>query len=238
MTSLVATASLMLCLGPVTSASAASPAAFSTESGRQIMSTAMSAARTLASCTTSTATKISGQGYSKITNSAMTTGQQTLVIGAAWTVVRLIGGVVYIKENSTAMEEQFGISDPKAVNRWISIPRSNSYFANFNTYILLPSMLSEVTPGGTLKTTKTTTVNHQLVVGVTGSPNIHLGLASGTETVYVALAAPHVPVEMVASDVVQGQRQTFVITFTNWGKDFHITKPSPSVPISSTNLPS
>jgi hypothetical protein len=75
-------------------------------------------------------------------------------------------------------------------------------------------------------------------VGVTGSPNIHLGLASGTETVYVALAAPHVPVEMVASDVVQGQRQTFVITFTNWGKDFHITKPSPSVPISSTNLPS
>lgn len=202
------------------------------------MSTAMSAARTLASCTTSTATKISGQAYSKITNSAMTTGQQTLVIGDAWTVVRLIGGVVYIKENSTAMQEQFGISDPKAANRWISIPHSNSYFANFDTYILLPSMLSEVTPGGTLKTTKTTTVNHQLVVGVTGSPNIHLGLASGTETVYVALAAPQVPVEMVASDVVQGQRQTFVITFTNWGKDFHITKPSPSVPISSTNLPS
>jgi hypothetical protein len=237
MGSIVAAMSLVLCLGPVTSAGAVSSAAFSSESGRQIMATAMTAARTMSSCTWSTTTKVSGQAYSSITNSAMTTGQQTLVIGDAWTVVRVIAGVVYIKENVTAMQEQFGVSDPKAANRWIAIPRTNSNFARFNTYILLPSMLSEVAPAGTLKTT-TTTLNHQLVVGVTGRPNIHLGLASGTETVYVALAAPHVPVEMVASDVVQGQRQTFVITYNNWGKNFHITKPSPSLPISSTNLPS
>jgi hypothetical protein len=229
---------LVLGLGPVTSAGAASTTAFSSESGRQIMATAMTAARAKSSCTWSTTTKVSGQAYSSMTNSAMTTGQQTLVIGDAWTVVRVVAGVVYIKENVTAMQEQFGVNDPKAANRWIAIPTTNSNFARFNTYILLPSMLSEVTPAGALKTTKTTTLNHQLVVGVTGRPNIHLGLASGTETVYVAVAAPHVPVEMVASDVVQGQRQTFVITYTNWGKNFHITKPSPSLAISSTKLPS
>jgi hypothetical protein len=108
----------------------------------------------------------------------------------------------------------------------------------FNSGILLASMLSEVTPGGTLKTTKTSTLQHKLVVGVTGKPNIHLGLASGTETVYVATTLPHVPVELIASDLVQGQRATFVITFTNWGKNFHVTKPATSIPISSTKFPS
>jgi hypothetical protein len=186
----------------------------------------------------STATKISGQAYSSVTNSALTTGQQTLVIGNAWTVVRVVNGVVYIKENVTAMQEQFGISDPQAANRWIAIPRTNPNFARFNTYILLSSMLSEVTPAGTLKTTTSVTVNHQLVVGVTGKPNIHLGLASGTETVYVSLAAPHVPVQMVASDVVQSQRQTFVITYSHWGMNFHISEPSPTLAISATKLPS
>ena len=149
-----------------------------------------------------------------------------------------MGGVVYIKENAAAMVEQFGISDPKAVNRWISIPRSNANFSLFNAYIILPSMLSEMTPGGTLKTTKPTIVNHQLVVGVRGSPNIHLGLATGVETLYVTVSGPHLPVELVASDVVQGQKQTFVISYSHWGAPFHIVKPSPSLPISMTRLPS
>ena len=235
--SLVAAISLMLSLGPVTRASAATPTAFSSESAHQIMATSLANALTLASCTSSTATKISGQAYSSVTNSALTTGQQTLVIGDAWTVVRVVNQVVYIKENLTAMQEQFGVSDPPAVNRWIAIPRTNSNFVRFNTYILLPSMLSEVTPAGALKTTAITTVDHVRVVGVTGKPNIHLGLASGTETVYVSLAAPHVPVEMVASDIVQGQRETFVITYSKWGTNYHITKPGPILPISSTKLP-
>ena len=230
--------SLVLCLSPATQASAVTSSTFASQSGRQILSAAMSAALNLASCTSTSATKISGQAYSSITNSAMTTGQQTLVVGAAWTVVRVVGGVAYIKENSTAMREQFSVNDPKADNRWISIPHSNSNFARFSTYILLPSMLSEMAPSGTLKTTKTTTVNHRRVVGITGKPNIHLGLASGTETVYVSVSLPHVPVELVASDVVQGQRQTFVITYTNWGRDFRIAKPSPVIAITSTNLPS
>lgn len=234
----VAAASLVLGLGPASEAAAATSTTFATESGHQIMSAALADALTMSSCTSTTATKISGQSYSSITNSAKTTGQQTLVIGNAWTVVRVVDGVVYIKENVTAMQEQFGVSDLKAVNHWIAIPRTNSNFARFNTYILLPSMLGEVTPSGALKTTATTTVNHRLVVGVTGKPNIHLGLASGTETVYVSVTAPHVPVEMVASDVVQGQRETFVINYSNWGTNFRIVKPSPTTPISATKLPS
>src|ERR1035437_7980242 len=109
---LLAAASLVFCLGPVARANAATPPAFSSESGHQIMTTALGAALTLSSCVSSTATKISGQAYSSVTNSALTTGQQTLVIGNAWTVVRVVNGVVYIKENVTAMQEQFGISDP------------------------------------------------------------------------------------------------------------------------------
>jgi hypothetical protein len=45
-------------------------------------------------------------------------------------------------------------------------------------------------------------------------------------------------VELVASDSQQGQKQTFVITFTHWGAILHLTKPSVVTPISSTKLPS
>ncbi len=237
-TALVSILSLLLGVGPVARADAATVASFASLSGHQIMTSALAAATSISSCTSSTTTKISGQAYSSITNSALTTGQQTLVIGDAWTVVRVVNGVVYVKENATAMRDQFGVDDPAAVNRWIEIPRTNSNFARFNTYILLPSLLSEISPAGALKTTRPTTLNHRLVVGVTGKPNIHLGLASGTETVYVSLSAPHVPVEMTASDVVQGQRQNFVINYTNWGANFRIVKPNPVVAISSTKLPS
>ena len=237
-TILLATLSVTFGWGPVSRAGAATPVAFAAESGHQIMTAALAAALASSSCTSATSTKISGQAYSSVTNSALTTGQQTLIIGDAWTVVRVVNGMVYVKENASAMREQFGVDDPPAVNRWISIPKTDSNFARFNTYILLPSMLTEIAPAGALKTSAPSSVDHRLVVGVSGKANIHLGLASGTETVYVSVAAPHVPVEMVASDVVQGQRENFVITYTNWGTNFHITKPSPVLPIAATKLPS
>jgi hypothetical protein len=211
---------------------------FATESGQRIMAAAMTAARVQGSCTSSSATTISGQAYASVTNSSATTGQKSLRVGTAKSVVRVVGGVVYINDDAAAIQVQFGVSAPTDVNKWIAIPSTNSNFVRFNSGILLASMLSEVTPGGALKTTKTSTLQHKLVVGVTGKPNIHLVLANGTETVYVAATLPHVPVELVASGVVQGQRETFVITFTNWGKNFHVTKPATSIPISSTKLPS
>jgi hypothetical protein len=211
--------------------------AFANESGQKIMSAAMTAARVQGSFTSSSATTISGQAYAEVTNSSATTGQQSLSLGNAKSVVRVVGGVVYIDDDAAAIQAQFGVSAPNDANKWIAIPSTNSNFVRFNSGILLASTLSEVTPGGTLRTTKTSTLQHKLVVGVTGKPNIHLGLASGTETVYVAATLPHVPVELVATDAVQGQQETFVITFTNWGKNFHVTKPAASIPISTTKLP-
>lgn len=218
-------------------ADAATIPAFASESGQKIMAAAMAAARVQGSCTSSSATTISGQAYASVTNSSATSGQQSLRLGSAKSVVRVVGGVVYIDDDPAAIQSQFGVSAPTDANKWIAIPSTNSNFVRFNSGILLASMLSEVTPGGTLRTTKTSTFQHKLVVGVTGKPNIRLGLASGTETVYVAVTLPHVPVELVATDAVPGQRATFVITFTNWGKNFHVTKPATSIPISSTKLP-
>lgn len=226
--------------GPLVRADAAGTATkanFSTESGRQIIGVATRAAMARGSVTASSTTTISGQKYSILTQSNLASGQQTLHVGAATTIVRVIGGVVYIRDTDTAIQAQFGISDPRYANRWIEIPATSSYFAHFNSDILLASLLSEIAPGGTLTTTKVTRVGVIPVIGVTGKPNIHLGLASGSETLYVTTAAPHVPVELVASDVVQGQRQTFVISFTRWGKKIDVTRPTPAVSIFSTNLP-
>lgn len=233
----VSATSLLMTLGPIAHADAVTVPKFATESGRQIMTAAMNASKTQGSVTSSSATTISGQPYSSVTDSSAKTGEQTLQLGPAKSIVRVVGGTVYIKDDAAAIQAQFGVSAPKDANRWIEIPSTNSNFARFNSGILLSSMLSEVSPAGNLKTTTTLVVRHIRVVGVTGKPNIHLGLASGTETVYVATIGPHVPVELVASDVTQGQRQTFVITFTNWGKNFHIAQPASPLLISSTKLP-
>jgi hypothetical protein len=230
--------SLALAVTPTPSASAVTVSTFAHLSGRQIMTAAMAAARTRGSCTSSTATTISGQQYASVTDSTLTSGQQTLRLGAAQSVVRVVGHVVYVYDDAAAIQAQFGVSAPQYANRWIAVPSTNSNFARFNSGIVLNSMLSEVAPGGALRTTTIRMVLGQRVVGVSGKANIHLGLASGTETVYVAAVGSHVPVELVASDVVQGQRQSFAIVFSHWGKDFHLTRPATSTPISATTLPS
>jgi len=240
-TALIAGASFGV--GPLQRADAAGNAAstvFAGQSGRQIVAEALVAARAMGSVTSSSSTTIAGQNYSLVTQANLASGQQTLRVGTAKTVVRVIGSTLYINDNGsdTAIEAQFGVSDPKYANRWIEIPSTNSYFAHFNAFVLLSSLLSEVVPGGSLKTTKVQMVGKSSVVGVTGKPNIHLGLASGSETLYVSTLAPHVPVELVASDVVQGLRETFVITFTNWGKKFAVIKPVTSIAIAATDLPS
>ena len=228
--------------GTLSPAGAAGNAAtnFASQSGHQIMVEALAAAKAMGSVTSSSATVISGQTYSLVTSATLTSGEQTLRVGTTKTVVRVIGSVLYIDDNGsdTAIQAQFGVSDPQYANRWIKIPATNSYFAHFNAFVLLASLLSEVSPAGTLKTTKVSTVGSVPVVGVTGKPNIHLGLATGTETVFVRVAAPHVPVELVASDTVQSQHETFVISFTNWGKKVVVLTPAKSILISSTNLPS
>lgn len=230
----------LLTWGPSTHATAAGTGAtptFVSQPARQIVATAMSTAAKMGSVIMSSSTTVSGQKYSLVTISSAKAGQQTLRVGTAKTIVRVVGGRVYINDTDTAIQAQFGVSDPKYANRWIEITSTNSYFTHFNSFILLPSLLSEVAPGDPLKTTKVTTLEKSSVVGVTGRPNIHLGLASGSETLYVSTGAPHVPVELVASDVVQGQREVFVINFTHWGQRISVNEPSNSTPISSTNLP-
>ncbi len=226
--------------GPAPRARAAGTASaptFAGEPAHQIVSTALSTATKMGSVTAASSTTVSGQDYSLVTLSSMTSGQQTLHVGAAKTIVRVVSGVVYINDTATAIQAQFGVSAPKYANRWIEITSASSYFAHFNSFILLPSLLSEVAPGDPLKTTKVTTVDKTTVVGVSGRPNIHLGLASGSETLYVAANAPHVPVELVAADVVQGQREVFVITFSHWGQHVNVVRPATATPISSTGLP-
>lgn len=233
----LAASSLWLSVGSLTNATAASQSSFAMQSGRQIISAAMTAATKEGSATSSSAATISGQSYTSVTNSSTTSGEQMLRLGQAQSVVRVVANVVYIRDDAAAIQAQFGVSAPSVANKWIKIPSTNSNFARFNSGILLASMLSELPPTGTLKTTKTATVSGTMVVGVTGKPNIHLGLASGTETLYVNATGTHVPFELIASDVLQGQRQTFVITFSNWGLNFHLTKPANSTPISTTKLP-
>jgi hypothetical protein len=237
---LVSVGTMAMTLGPLAHAGAsghAAPTHFTNQAPRQIVASAMASATRLGSVTATSSTSIGGQDYSLVTLSATSSGQQSLRIGAATTVVRVLDGVVYIDDSATAIQAQFGVSAPHYANRWIEIPATSSYFAHFNTFIVLASLLSEIPPAGVLTVTRPSVVRRIAVVGVAGRANNHLGLASGIETLFVSMSAPHVPVQLVASDVVQGHRETFVINFADWGKRLNVTRPTPALPISATTLP-
>lgn len=237
----VAVLGLVTVLWPLSAATAAGTpgSSFAAETGSHVLAAALSAAHSMGSCTSTSSARISGQAYSSVVLSTTTTGQQTITASGAHSVVRVVGGVVYLDDNATALKDQFGVSAPKYANTWIAIPSSNSNYSRFAEGILLSSVLSEVSPSGTLKVSKVTTVDGRAVVGVSGHPNSHMGLVStGTQTLYVAATGAHVPVEIVASDVEQGARQTFVITFRGWGESLGLTAPTNSTPISRTKLPS
>ena len=219
-------------------AGAASTSTFARQSGSAILATAMKTARAEGSCSASSTTRISGQTYSSRTESAAASGQQSQQVGGARSTVRMVDGVIYLYDNAEAMADQFGVSPRRDVDQWIAIDRTNPEYRSFDDGVLLGSLLSEIAPSGALTTTPSTTLAGVAVVGVTGRPNVRLGLASGTETLYVSATAAHVPVEIVAVSLVQGQRRRLVITFSQWGTNFHLTTPPGAITFAASKLAS
>ena len=231
-----ATAVLIATVGVASASSGRTPILSMTPS--QILATSLAAARSQKSAT---ATEIQHEGGTKATQKAdsfQQGGEQVLgsSTGAA-ADIRLLKGVVYLKDNAQGIKMMFGVSDAKWANKWIKVTSKSSAFAPLSSGITFPSLLSQLPPTGKLTKSKVESVGGHQVIAISGKPNQASGPVSGTEIFYVSTVAPYLPIEMTGNVTAQGHKLTLTISMSNWKRTFSIATPNSSTPINKTNLP-
>jgi hypothetical protein len=203
----------------------------------QIANLSLTSAQVKGSCTNVSVGKATGFTFGSSTDSGRLDAQEELTINKATGVVRLVKGALFTKESQQIIRLQFGISDSKYANKWISIPRSSKHYVPFSSGLTFDSMIAQVRPSGKLTESKVGTLHGVKVIAINGSPNAELGLTTGAETLFVSDTSPYLPVEIAASGRSQGVPTTLVVTFSNWGRSVTYATPAGAIPISSTDLP-
>jgi len=168
-----------------------------------------------------------------------TVGTQTVSGGAQGkgTLVAM-PGVAYLKGDAAFLQNSLGLNAAAAgkyAGQWISFKSGDPGYAQVVSGDTLSSALSEASPTGSLSLMPTRTVDGQQVVGVVGGlPADATGSgAIGSVTLYVSTTAPYLPVEVVTSGSLAGQRGTSTVTFSHWREPVSVTAPASATPFSS-----
>lgn len=230
---------LLTPLGTVGSAGATPrslPASIVNLSARQIANIALASARAKGTCTNVSSGASVGLSFGATTESASNSAEQTIHFNAASAEARLVAGTAYVKMNAKFIELDFGRSAPQLASRWISLTRSDAAYRDVVTGMLLPSVLSQVLPAGTLSKSKPTTLFGVGVIAISGSANARLGLTSSKQTMFVSTSAPFLPVALDAAGRSRGIPTTLTVTFSHWGQGLHVAAPASALPISATTL--
>ena len=190
-----------------------------------------------AAATKAGSARISVQFYSGSTtgkvlqDSSLSSGKQTVAVGKALASIVLVGGTAYISGNSQGLTSYFGIPTallPQIVGRSISLQQSDSGFQSVTANVTLPSALANVTPSGTLVEGKHANVNGQQVRTISGTgPG-----GAGRVTLLIASTGRRLPVEAVETSASGTSRSGEIVSFSQWGEQVTVTKPTKVIPIS------
>lgn len=216
---------------------ASPPRSIESETAHQILSQSLASARARHSVH---AVEVEHTGALVITqadNSNERSGEQLLNLSSHASVdIRLFRSVLYIKANEKGIELVYGKRDPKYANKWVSVASSLGAYRTLASGIAFPSLLAEMPPTGALvKSTARTVAGHRVIV-ITGKPNQVAQQVGGSESFDVAVAAPHLPPRISARLTGKHRTATLVIAFSDWGHNFTILVPRPSISITKTNL--
>ncbi len=231
------TLALALPLGGLGAASAVRPSALSGKTSQQVLSIALAAVSAKGSCHWGENIRWGGAYMHSRTHAGVTQGDQTIA-GTLWgngTILVVSPRMAYGKGDAKFLESQLNLTAQQAARyagKWISVPSSNSSFAFFVGGLTLSSMTSGISPDSPLRLSKPTKVDGQDVVGVSGwAPDFTRGEVM--DTLYVATAAPNLPVELVQRGTANGSTFTATDPFFDWGKTVTVRAPAKALPISS-----
>jgi hypothetical protein len=232
---------LALPIGGTGAASAAPPSALSGKTPQQILTIVVAAEKAQGSCLWGENFRWGGWSVHSTTHSGVGKGNQTIA-GTLWgngTVLVVSPKMAYGKGDAKFLETQLSLTAGQAakhVGQWISIPSSSPSFASFTGGLTLSSVTWGAKLVAPLRLTKSATVDGKRVVGVSGwAPDFTKGKV--TDTLYVATAAPNLPVELVQHGTANGYTFAATDPFLGWGEAVSVTAPSKAIPLSSINAP-
>ena len=179
-----------------------------------------------------------GQSDLSVYDVSGTQGKQTITGDTGSSLTLVVGNAAYVQGDSKFLGSSMGFPASAAsglAGRWISFQPSDQNYSEVVAGDTLSSALSEATPTGTLKLVASPNINGQAVVAISGAlpADQTTGGTTGTEILYVAKAAPYLPVGAVIHETQSGQYGTSTVTFSAWGEPVNLTAPSNAVPISS-----
>ncbi len=161
-----------------------------------------------------------------------TQGHQTVEIDGATSTVMLRDATVYLQGSAQALEQNGFPATPagQLAGHWLSYGRSDQGYHTLAEGLTLGSVVSEIAFKGPVSVTGRRTIGGQQVIGLRGLSRAFTGV---TQTVYVALDGPPLPVQVITDD----HNQRSVLTFSHWGDPVTVTAPSPVIPIASLRAP-
>ena len=228
--SLVASAS-------ATGAIVALPRSLAGLSASKIVSLSLNSAITKGSCTNVSRGSAVGFTLGSSTDSGAHQAQQVVSFNKSEGRVLLVDGALYMKESAALLSGQFGKADSHYANRWILIPSANKSYQSVSSGLLFSSTITPVRPYGVLHASKIGTLLGLKVIAISGKANPEVGFTGGVETLFVATAAPYLPVRLVAGGRSQRVLTSLTVSFSNWGRKFAFAAPQGAVAISSNVLP-
>jgi hypothetical protein len=220
----------------VTSASAASPGSLTGLSARQVLAVTLHAANAQRSAGSVITTSVLGVTIRGVTVSGPRTGNVFIDINGHRGEIVYLKGVLYVKFDAAIVRFEFSKSVPAVADKWISLTTASRYYRSLATGITLPSVLNQLTPAGPVTVSGPMVLDGRSVLAVSGTPNATVGLSGGTQTLYVSVTAPFLPVAGDVTASQSGLNLDIRITLKNWGIPVTVTAPRSSTPIGATPL--
>jgi hypothetical protein len=201
---------------------------------KQIVTEAVAAARAEGSVHVDVSAAAS-QAVVRISGDALpTVGRQVASGNDGAAMTELVRpGSTYVRGNAAALTGFLGLSAKEAsklANRWLVLHAGNPNYQSITQGVTADSLLSSITPVGSLTKTKLEKVSRQSVVGVVGKAPSGSGMPVGAmATLWVAAAGKPLPV--AAEEVSGSDRVEVLFLRSSWGeKVTGVSAPRGAVP--------
>jgi hypothetical protein len=147
--------------------------------------------------------------------------------------VEVTGSYAYFDGNRAALLNYFGLPTRTATtigSRWVSLSRSDSYYATVAADVTMQTALNGLGPVGKLSVGPKTKVDGQTVVGIFGRRPGSPARAKSAEIAYLSDTEHPLPV-VISSVVTQSPHPSVSIkaTFSDWREHLSIPAPAGSV---------
>jgi hypothetical protein len=161
-----------------------------------------------------------GTGTQFLTNSGSGGSGEMFVI--------YVNHILFVKASLGFLEGTFGLTKGAATpvtNKWASVATSNPAYGNVFSAVTIKSAMSYLAYTGTVTAGGTTVVNGIKVKVLRVAIGKSSVAPAGTETLYIALTGPPLP---IAVNFV-GSGYSSKLTFSQWGKRFTLHAPTSSL---------